>query len=70
MTVLTRILLVLLLGVSAAHAEPYPSRSIHLVVGFPIGGPADLVARMVGQHLTGRLGQPVVVDNIPARPGR
>ena len=56
-------LLALLSGAITAHAQPYPSKSVRLVVGFPIGGPADVVARLAAQHLTERLGQSVVVDN-------
>ena len=47
----------------AAGAEAYPSRPIHLTVGFPAGGSADLIARILGQWLAERLGQPVVIDN-------
>jgi tripartite-type tricarboxylate transporter receptor subunit TctC len=47
----------------AAGAEAYPSRPIHLTVGFPAGGSADVIARILGQWLAARLGQPVVIDN-------
>jgi tripartite-type tricarboxylate transporter receptor subunit TctC len=43
----------------------YPSRPIHIVVPFPAGGPADLVARIIGQKMGERLGEPVVIDNRP-----
>lgn len=43
--------------------EDYPSRPINLIVGFPPGGVADLYARLVGQSLSTRLGQPVVIEN-------
>jgi len=46
-------------------AEIYPTRPLHLIVGFPAGGPTDLVARLVAQPLSGRLGQQVVVENRP-----
>ncbi|MDB5898023.1 MAG: 4,5-dihydroxyphthalate dehydrogenase [Ramlibacter sp.] len=47
----------------AAHAQPYPSRSIRFIVPYAAGGLPDTVARMVGQRLAETLGQPVVVDN-------
>src|SRR4051812_42004622 len=67
MTRWARALGVLLLsGVAAlASAQDYPSRSIRLVLGQPAGGPTDIVARLVGQKLDERLGQPVVVENRP-----
>ncbi|WP_350295806.1 tripartite tricarboxylate transporter substrate binding protein [Limnohabitans sp. Rim8] len=44
-------------------AQAFPSRPIHLVVAFPAGGGADVLARAVAQKLTASLGQPVIVDN-------
>ena len=49
-----------------AHAQaPYPTKPIRLVVGFPAGGPTDVVARAFGDFAARSLGQPVVVDNKP-----
>jgi tripartite-type tricarboxylate transporter receptor subunit TctC len=47
----------------SAQAQPYPSRPIVLVVPYPAGGSADILARTVGQKLGERLGQPIVVEN-------
>ena len=46
-----------------AAAQTYPNRPIKLVVGFAPGGPADVMARLIGVRLTAILGQPVVIDN-------
>jgi tripartite-type tricarboxylate transporter receptor subunit TctC len=46
-------------------AQSYPTRPIRLLVGFPAGGGVDIVARLMSQWLTERLGQPVVVENKP-----
>ena len=49
----------------AACAQGYPARPVHLVVGFGPGTGLDLYARIIGQWLSERLGQPVVIDNRP-----
>jgi tripartite-type tricarboxylate transporter receptor subunit TctC len=46
-----------------ARAQAYPSRPIKLIVGFAAGGSADIAARMIGQWLWDRLGQPVIIEN-------
>jgi len=48
-----------------AWAQSYPVRPIRLVVGFPAGGAADIGARLIGQYLSERLGQPFVIENRP-----
>src|SRR5262245_15983318 len=47
-----------------ARAQAYPTRAIKLVVAFPAGGPADTMGRLVGQALSAKIGQPVVIENI------
>ena len=46
-----------------AHAQAYPEKPIHVVVPFAPGGPADAVARILGQELVDTLGQPFIIDN-------
>jgi tripartite-type tricarboxylate transporter receptor subunit TctC len=48
-----------------ARAQAYPTRSVHLIVGFPAGFTPDIIARLTAQSLSERLGQQVIVDNRP-----
>jgi tripartite-type tricarboxylate transporter receptor subunit TctC len=50
-------------GSSAEDA--YPSRTIHIVVPYPVGGPTDILARLVADRLSKNLNQPIVIDNRP-----
>lgn len=48
-----------------ARAQAYPTRSVHLIVGFPAGFTPDIIARLTAQSLSEHLGQQVIVDNRP-----
>jgi tripartite-type tricarboxylate transporter receptor subunit TctC len=52
-----------------ARAQSYPARPVRLIVGFPAGGAADTTARIIGQWLSERLGQPFVIENRPGAAG-
>jgi tripartite-type tricarboxylate transporter receptor subunit TctC len=55
-----------LMAAFMAHAaDPYPTKPIHILVGFPPGGAVDVVARTLGQQVSADLGQPVIVENKP-----
>jgi tripartite-type tricarboxylate transporter receptor subunit TctC len=54
---------------SLALAQPYPARPVHLISSFAAGGPNDLLARLIGQWLSERLGQPFIIDNRPGAGG-
>ena len=52
-----------------ARAQAYPTRPVHLIVGYPAGGVIDIYARLMGQWLSERLGQSFIVENRPGAAG-
>jgi tripartite-type tricarboxylate transporter receptor subunit TctC len=52
-------------GTAPSLAEGYPTRTVRVVVGFPAGGPTDIIARIVAQKLSASLGQQFYVENVP-----
>jgi tripartite-type tricarboxylate transporter receptor subunit TctC len=67
MPVLYRIVaaaLLVLTGIAPASAQTYPNRSVRVVVGFPAGGPTDVIARLVSQKLSESLGQQFYIENL------
>ena len=62
-------LLALFAGMQPAAAQTYPTKPVRIVVGFPPGGTQDIVARLVSQSLSDRMGQQFVVDNRPGGNG-
>ena len=50
-------------GFAVAIAQTYPTRPVRLIVGYPAGGAADILARLMGQWLSERLGQPFIVES-------
>jgi tripartite-type tricarboxylate transporter receptor subunit TctC len=59
----------LLTGVAPSMAQGYPTRPVRVVVGFPAGGPTDVIARLVAQQLSDSLGQQFFVENLPGAGG-
>ena len=54
---------------TAAQAQTYPTRPITMIVPFAAGGPTDVVARIVGEHMSHTLGQQIVVENVAGAGG-
>jgi tripartite-type tricarboxylate transporter receptor subunit TctC len=52
-----------------AWAQAFPARPVRMIVGFAAGGPTDIVARLMGQRLSERLGQPFIIENRPGAAG-
>jgi tripartite-type tricarboxylate transporter receptor subunit TctC len=52
-----------------ARAQTYPARPVHVIVGFAAGNNIDIVARLIGQWLSERLGQPFIIENRPGASG-
>src|SRR5262249_14702110 len=57
------------LAPSPSQAQAYPTRPVHVIVGFTAGNNIDIVARLVGQFLSERLGQPFIIENRPGASG-
>jgi tripartite-type tricarboxylate transporter receptor subunit TctC len=47
-----------------AWAQTYPTRPVRIIVGFPAGGNTDIIARLIGQWLNERLGQPFIIEKL------
>ena len=65
-----RKLLLLLLVSFSVHAQNYPNRPIRVIVPFPPGDAADILARLIGPKVSERLGQQMVVENRPGASGQ
>jgi tripartite-type tricarboxylate transporter receptor subunit TctC len=52
-----------------ARAQSYPARPVRIIIGYPAGGPNDILARLIGRWLQERLGQPFVVETRPGAGG-
>ena len=75
MSLLTKVAAFTLTGAVAAfgsglcYAQAWPNKPIRMLVGFPAGGPTDVVARIVSDRVAAQLGQRIVVDNRPGAAG-
>lgn len=57
------LLAILLLFPTLAFAQNFPTKPIKLIVPFPVSGPNDIIARVIGQRMSELSGQPVLIDN-------
>src|SRR5258706_4668317 len=55
--------LAIALVVPLTHAQPYPTKPVRLIIGYPPGGSADITARLMAQWLSERLAQPFIVES-------
>jgi tripartite-type tricarboxylate transporter receptor subunit TctC len=62
-------LALVVIAADGAAAQTYPARPIRMLVGFAPGGPADVMARLIGPRLYATLGQPIVIENRPGAGG-
>jgi tripartite-type tricarboxylate transporter receptor subunit TctC len=69
MTKFVALLLAIALTAASAHAQPYPTRPIRIVIGFGPGGLADITMRLLGAKLTELTGQQVIIENRPSAGG-
>lgn len=63
-TLIAAVALLFVAGINSLPAQPFPSRSITLVVPFPPGGSTDVAARIMAERMRPLLGQPVVIENV------
>src|SRR4051794_27034159 len=61
---LVAVLALALVTLASAHAQPFPSRPITLIVPFPPGGSTDTTARIMAERMRPILGQPIVIENV------
>src|ERR1043165_2105898 len=52
-----------------ARAQPYPSQPVRIILGFPPGGPSEVLGRIIGQWLSDHLGQPFIIESRPGASG-
>jgi len=62
--------LALVAGTTAHAQQSYPVRPIRIIIPFPPGNTTDIIARLIGPKMTEKLGQPVIVENMPGASGQ